>query len=50
MPLHSQKRRTLIKSAAATLAVSMALFAAGSALAQAKMKVAAIYTVPFERR
>ena len=50
MPLHSQKRRTLIKSAAATLAVSMALLGAGSALAQAKMKVAAIYTVPFEQQ
>lgn len=50
MHKHSQKRRTLIKSAAATLAVSMALFGAGSALAQAKMKVAAIYTVPFEQQ
>ncbi len=50
MHKHSQKRRTLIKSAAATLAVSMALFGAGAALAQTKMKVAAIYTVPFEQQ
>ena len=49
---YSQKRRTLIKSAASTLAVSIALFGAGAALAQAKakMKVAAIYTVPFEQQ
>ena len=50
MPLHSQKRRTLLKSATATLAVSVALFGTGSVLAQAKMKVAAIYTVPFEQQ
>ena len=50
MLMHSQKRRTLIQSAAVTLAVSMTLFGAGSVLAQAKMKVAAIYTVPFEQQ
>ena len=50
MQKHSLVRRTLIKSVAATLVVGTALLGSGMALAQAKMKVAAVYTVPFEQQ
>src|SRR6201982_3221663 len=42
------RRRVL--GACAALAVSASLFCAGPALAQQKMKVAAIYTVPVEQQ
>ncbi len=50
MQKHSLIRRTLIKSVAATLVAGTALLGSGAALAQAKMKVAAVYTVPFEQQ
>jgi len=48
MLIAKMKRRPLL--ALATLAVTMVLASPGLALAQAKTKVAAIYTVPFEQQ
>ncbi len=50
MQKHSLVRRTLIKSVAATLVVGTGLLGSTAAFAQAKMKVAAVYTVPFEQQ
>ena len=45
MSLVPMKRRQLV-----ALAATLALIGPGAALAQAKLKVAAIYTVPFEQQ